>query len=383
MPFGEYLRAAVFEPLGMHAELRESAAAGIHGTLDDLLALARELQAPTLVAPETLAEATSVQFPGLGGVLPDVGRFDPNDWGLGVELRDAKQPHWTGRRNSERTFGHFGGSGTFLWVDPEAGHRVRMPDRPRVRQVGARSVAAAVGRRAGGSVNVSVVGAGVMGLAAARAIAQRGHDVTVFEQFDLKHARGSSHGGVAHLPLVVHRGALDPARAARVRALARARAASRARQLLALYGLLDVEQDAAQRIAAFDSTGIAYEELTPAQARERFGVAYDDVERLVFTTDAGISLADAALEAFAAGARAAGAVIREHERVESLDDVPGDRVVVTAGGWAPQLMAQAGLRAGRDADPRDGRLLRGRSDPVDHRRARRPVLRADRAGRRG
>ena len=62
-----------------------------------------------------------MQFPGLGGVRPDVGRFDPNDWGLGVELRDAKQPHWTGRANSERTFGHFGGSGAFLWVDPDAG----------------------------------------------------------------------------------------------------------------------------------------------------------------------------------------------------------------------------------------------------------------------
>jgi CubicO group peptidase (beta-lactamase class C family) len=120
MPFGDYLRAAVFEPLGMQAELRGTAAAGIHGRLDDLIALAREFQSPTLVAPETLAEATSVQFPGLGGVLPDVGRFDPNDWGLGVELRDAKQPHWTGAHNSARTFGHFGGSGTFLWVDPEA-----------------------------------------------------------------------------------------------------------------------------------------------------------------------------------------------------------------------------------------------------------------------
>jgi CubicO group peptidase (beta-lactamase class C family) len=121
MPFDEYLRAAVFDPLRMRAELRGSAAADVHGTLDDLLALAREFQRPRLVAPETLAEATAVQFPGLGGVLPDVGRFDPNDWGLGVELRDAKQPHWTGMRNSGRTFGHFGGSGTFLWVDPEAG----------------------------------------------------------------------------------------------------------------------------------------------------------------------------------------------------------------------------------------------------------------------
>ena len=60
-----------------------------------------------------------MQFPGLAGVLPDFGRFDPNDWGLGFELRDAKSPHWTGSQNSPRTFGHFGGSGTFLWVDPD------------------------------------------------------------------------------------------------------------------------------------------------------------------------------------------------------------------------------------------------------------------------
>ena len=121
MPFVEYLAAGVLLPLGMHAELRGSPAADLHGSLDDLLFLARELQRPTLVAAETLAEATTVQFPGLAGVLPDFGRFDPNDWGLGFELRDAKSPHWTGKRNSPRTFGHFGGSGTFHWVDPEAG----------------------------------------------------------------------------------------------------------------------------------------------------------------------------------------------------------------------------------------------------------------------
>jgi CubicO group peptidase (beta-lactamase class C family) len=121
MPFIDYLRQGVLEPLGMQAELRGSPAADLHGSLDDLLLLARELQRPSLVAPETLAEATTVQFPGLGGVLPDFGRMDPNDWGLGFELRDAKTPHWTGSRNSPHTFGHFGGSGTFLWVDPEAG----------------------------------------------------------------------------------------------------------------------------------------------------------------------------------------------------------------------------------------------------------------------
>jgi CubicO group peptidase (beta-lactamase class C family) len=121
MPFDAYLAAGVLRPLGMNAELRGSAASELYGTLDDLAAFARELQRPKLVAPETLAEATTVQFPGLAGVLPDLGRFDPLDWGLGFELRDAKQPHWTGTRNSPRTFGHFGGSGTFLWVDPEPG----------------------------------------------------------------------------------------------------------------------------------------------------------------------------------------------------------------------------------------------------------------------
>jgi CubicO group peptidase (beta-lactamase class C family) len=121
MPFAHYLAEAVLQPLGLAADLRGSAAHALHGTLDDLLRFGAELQRPSLIAPETLAEATSVQFPGLVGVLPDIGRMDPNDWGLGFELRDGKAPHWTGARNSPRTFGHFGGSGSFLWVDPEAG----------------------------------------------------------------------------------------------------------------------------------------------------------------------------------------------------------------------------------------------------------------------
>jgi len=121
MPFADYLRSALLEPLGLTGALHGSPAWGYRGPLDDLLALARELLAPTLVAPETLTEATTVQFPGLAGVLPGWGRMDPNDWGLAFELRDAKSPHWTGTRASPRTFGHFGAAGTFLWVDPDAG----------------------------------------------------------------------------------------------------------------------------------------------------------------------------------------------------------------------------------------------------------------------
>jgi len=117
MPFAEYF-AHVWR--GTSAVLRGSAGSGAEGTLDDLLVVARELREPTRVARETLDEARTVQFPGLAGVLPGFGRQDPNDWGLGLELRDAKSPHWTGTRNSSATYGHFGRSGTLLWVDPEA-----------------------------------------------------------------------------------------------------------------------------------------------------------------------------------------------------------------------------------------------------------------------
>jgi CubicO group peptidase (beta-lactamase class C family) len=120
--FEDYLRQAVLSPLGMaDTVLAGSPAHDIVSTVDDLLRFARELLRPSLVAPATLAGATSAQFPELAGVLPGIGRFDPNPWGLAFEVRDGKDPHWTGQHNSPRTFGHFGGSGTFLWVDPEAG----------------------------------------------------------------------------------------------------------------------------------------------------------------------------------------------------------------------------------------------------------------------
>jgi CubicO group peptidase (beta-lactamase class C family) len=120
-PIGDVLHTAVLAPLGMTGTtLAGRPSAGLVGPLADLAALAGELLRPSFLGPTTFADATAVAFPGLAGVLPGVGRFDPLDWGLGFELRDGKAPHWTGTRNSPRTFGHFGGSGTFLWVDPDA-----------------------------------------------------------------------------------------------------------------------------------------------------------------------------------------------------------------------------------------------------------------------
>jgi CubicO group peptidase (beta-lactamase class C family) len=86
----------------------------------DAAVLTSELLRPTLVGDATFAAATTVAYPGLVGLLPGVGRFDPLDWGLGFELHDGKSPHWMADANSPAAFGHFGGSGTFLWVDPIA-----------------------------------------------------------------------------------------------------------------------------------------------------------------------------------------------------------------------------------------------------------------------
>jgi CubicO group peptidase (beta-lactamase class C family) len=122
--FSSYLTKAVFEPLGMTASRLDdgawAAGFGATSTVADLAAFAGELLRPSLVSASVHAEATTVQFQGLDGVLPGYGVHRPNDWGLGFEIRDSKSPHWTGLCNSARTYGHFGVSGGFIWADPEA-----------------------------------------------------------------------------------------------------------------------------------------------------------------------------------------------------------------------------------------------------------------------
>mgnify|MGYP000845739258 FL=1 len=142
-PVERWVEATVLEPLGMSSVLvPASPAHSGEGSARDLAIFAGELAAPSLVSPGLAAQATSVAFPGLDGVLPGYGRQTPNDFGLGVEVRGTKHPHWTGSGNSPATFGHFGQSGSFIWVDPAARrqavflgarpfveiHRARWPD---------------------------------------------------------------------------------------------------------------------------------------------------------------------------------------------------------------------------------------------------------------
>lgn len=120
--FAEHLAFEVFEPLRMETtRLDGSPAAGAVGTVDDLLLFAAEVLDPTLLDAATVEEATSPVFADLDGVLPGFGRQKPNSWGLGFEIRGSKDPHWTGPRMPARVCGHFGQSGSFLWIDRETG----------------------------------------------------------------------------------------------------------------------------------------------------------------------------------------------------------------------------------------------------------------------
>lgn len=120
-PFAEYLHEAVCDPLGMRlAQLIGPPGSGMVADARDVTRLARELRRPTLIATATWKAMTSVQYPDLAGILPGYGRQAPNPWGLGPEIRGTKTPHWSSPDNSPATFGHFGRSGTLVWVDPVA-----------------------------------------------------------------------------------------------------------------------------------------------------------------------------------------------------------------------------------------------------------------------
>ncbi len=123
MPFENYLTEAVFSPLDMTgATLIGSPARDARASVADWVPVLSMLLAggSGLLDPSTVVDATSVQYPGLPGVLPGYGSQADNAWGLGFEVRGVKQPHWTSPENSPATYGHFGQGGAMFWVDPVA-----------------------------------------------------------------------------------------------------------------------------------------------------------------------------------------------------------------------------------------------------------------------
>jgi CubicO group peptidase (beta-lactamase class C family) len=124
MAYRDYIREAVFEPAGMvgtsvDPELATTGAAfGLSGTIDDLVKLVRVLSVPSILADVSLLRLRTPFLGELPGVLPGFGLQTPNPWGLGAEVRGHKVAHWMGTLVSEASYGHFGQSGSYLWIDP-------------------------------------------------------------------------------------------------------------------------------------------------------------------------------------------------------------------------------------------------------------------------
>ena len=187
---------------------------------------------------------------------------------------------------------------------------------------------------------IVVVGAGVMGLATARELSRRGHDVAVCEQFEHGHARGSSHGS-SRIVRVSYPEARWVRLAQESFPLWRELEAESGRTLLELHGTLDLGDWEPNR-DALAACGAAFQVLEAAEIDRRFGIRTDDGSRGLYQEEGGILLADRVLEALADGLE-----VREGLRVDAVEEQDGAVVaggirarvaVVTAGAWAPALV---------------------------------------------
>jgi sarcosine oxidase len=197
-------------------------------------------------------------------------------------------------------------------------------------------------------VHVAVIGAGVMGSATARALARAGHEVTLFEQFGVGHERGSSHGRSRIVRLAYPEVEFVELAKESFQGWHELEQES-GTELLELNGLLELVEDPLQGSRdALDAAGAEYELLSADEARRRWQVGVPDGWTALFQPEAGIVRADLALRAFVDSAVAHGIRLEEETRIDSVDDIQADAVVVTAGPWVKRLVPDLPVRTTRE-----------------------------------
>jgi sarcosine oxidase len=233
--------------------------------------------------------------------------------------------------------------------------------------------------------DVTVIGLGVMGSAAAWQLARRGHRVLGVERFGPGHDRGSSHGLTrvirqayyehpAYVPLVLHAyelwAELERQTGRTLFTKTGAFMIGSARSALVVGSLESVRKHR-----------LPHRVLSAPDLRARFPfMKFRDDEIAVEEFDAGVLMAEESVLAFQEAARRCGAELRFG--VEGrLGAAP--KTVVAAGPWLPALVPGLRLKverqvlfwfdpgAGRERPPlfmwdRDGRLLYSIPDVRDH-----------------
>jgi sarcosine oxidase len=184
-------------------------------------------------------------------------------------------------------------------------------------------------------MQAAVIGAGVMGLATGRALARRGHDVVVYEQFRVGNDRGSSHGRSRIFRLAYAEE--EYVRLAQESlGLWRELEAETGETLLELNGLVEVVRTLEESTApTLEACGVAWERLDAQEAERRFPIRVPEGSFAVLQPEAGIVRADKALTAFARELD-----VREGTKAHP-DQVEADVVVVTAGSWVNELLTEA------------------------------------------
>jgi sarcosine oxidase len=189
-------------------------------------------------------------------------------------------------------------------------------------------------------MKVAVVGAGVMGCATAWALSERGAQVTLHEQFELDHERGSSHGRTR-----IFRVAYPDAYWIRFAQDAYTGWRDLDPDLLGLYGLIELVADPELTSArALDECGVPYRLLDRDEVRAR-GAILPEGWTALQTTDAGVVFADRARYAFLEAARVD---VETNSRIESTDELDADVVVVTAGSWVRDLVPDLPMTVTRE-----------------------------------
>ena len=202
------------------------------------------------------------------------------------------------------------------------------------------------------------MGAGVMGLSAARALAERGHDVTAVDRFGVGNVMASS-SGATRIWRLAHPDRERVRLAIRNAGLWRDLEHRSERQLLLERGLLWRGGEALQVAESLAAEGVAHEFLDEAGQHGRFPELQWQPDRpVVWQPEAGVVLAAAALSASLELFVNAGGRLVVDAVVTSVDQLTGggvrvvtperaykaDVVVVTVGPWAVDLLADLGIR---------------------------------------
>jgi glycine/D-amino acid oxidase-like deaminating enzyme len=211
-------------------------------------------------------------------------------------------------------------------------------------------------------MQITIVGAGIMGLSTAWALTRDGHDVTVYEQGPIPQPLGSSvdQHRLIRLPYGAHTGYMKMALEAY--ALWESLWDDLGERLYAPTGtlVLDSEADggwAADSAAALGTIGTPVEWLPPDEVERRFPLVHaGGIVRGFCLESGGVLYAERIVAALARRLEAAGAVLEPGTRISAVDPERGrvtladggvrdaDALVIAAGAWLPQLLPELAQR---------------------------------------